>query len=109
MIHNFNFAGAPFRPSAQPPPSPMDEASALIKRYPNVSEIELARLINVYKELSALEMALMISDEDLALRMDRFSSDHRENLRIPFYQYAVLVVLGIVGIVALAWGAAIAS
>ena len=58
-----------------------EEAGDLIRRYPNLGEIELARLINLYREFSALDMALTMSDEELAPRLDRFSADHRSKMQ----------------------------
>jgi hypothetical protein len=100
-------------PAVQPPesaaPRVADEARKLIGRYPNLSEIELARLINLYRELPALDMALMLSDEKLAPNLDRFSADHRSKIRTPFRQYAALVAYLGIGLAALAWAAAFAS
>lgn len=79
------------------------QAVDLIRRYPNLSEIELARLINLYRQLPALDVALMISDDDLSPRLDRFFSEHRSKIRTPFRQYAVLVVLAVVGIATIVW------
>jgi hypothetical protein len=89
--------------------TPRDEAVELVGRYPNLSEIELARLINSYRELSALDMALMLSDESLAPKLDRFSSDHRSKIRTPFRQYAALVGYAVVAVIAVAWAAAVAT
>jgi hypothetical protein len=83
--------------------TPRDEAAALIRRYPNLSETELARLINLYRGFSALDMALILSDEKLAPNLDRFSTDHRWKIRTPFRQYAALVGYAIIAVVALAW------
>jgi len=94
------------QPQSQPP-RPLDESRKLITRYPNLSEIELARLINLYRDLSALEMALMLSDEKLASKLDRFSADHRSKIRTPFRHYAALVVYAVMGIAAVAWAAAV--
>ena len=35
--------------------APADEAAELIDRYPNLSEVELTRLIHVYSQLSAVQ------------------------------------------------------
>ena len=86
-----------------------EEAGDLIRRYPNLSEIELARLINLYREFSALDMALTMSDEELAPRLDRFSADHRSKIRTPFRQYAALILYLVLTIIALAWAASVAS
>jgi hypothetical protein len=101
-------AGSFEKPNS-PAPRTSDEARQLIKRYPNLSEVELARLINLYRELSALEMALMLSDEELAPGLDRFSSDHRSRIRTPFRQYAALVAYAVAGLAVTAWAAAIST
>jgi hypothetical protein len=88
-------------------PTPRDEAAALIRRHPNLSETELARLINLYRGFSALDMALTRSDEKLAPNLDRFSTDHRSKIRTPFRQYAALVGYAILTVAALAWTAAV--
>ena len=64
--------------------SPASEASELVGRYPNLSELELARLINLYRQFSALDLALMISDEELGPRLDRFFTDHRAKVNFRF-------------------------
>ena len=66
------------------PPGRVEEARELIGRYPNLSEIELARLINLYREFSALDVALIISDEQLGPKLDLFFADHRSKVRVPF-------------------------
>jgi dsRNA-specific ribonuclease len=96
-------------PPQAPAPRPIEGARELISRYPNLSETELARLINLYRELSALDMALMLSDESLAPHLDRFSADHRSRIKTPFRQYAALVGYAVVAIAAAAWAAASAS
>ena len=62
---------------------PRDEAAELIGRYPNLSEIELARLVNLYREFSALDTALIISDEQLGPKLDLFFADHRSKVESP--------------------------
>ena len=86
-----------------------DQASELIDRYPDLSEVELARLINVYRELSALDAALMISDEKLGRKMEKFFADHRAKLKTPFRQYAILVAIAVVGVAAVLWAMAVIS
>ena len=43
-----------------------------------------------YRELSAFDIATMLTDKKLASSMDRFSSDHRSKIRTPFRQYAAM-------------------
>ena len=109
MFQNLSARAFAFEQPASPPPRPVEEARELIGRYPNLSEIELARLINLYRQLSALDMALMLSDEKLAPGLDRFTVDHRSRIRPPFRHYAALVGYAVVGVVALAWAAKFAS
>ena len=91
------------------PLRPLDEARELIGRYPNLSEMELARLINAYREFSALDMALMLSDEKLAPSLDRFSADHRSKIRKPLRHYAGLVGYAVMGLAVLVWAIAFAT
>ena len=86
-----------------------EEAGGLIKRYPNLSETELARLINLYREFSALDMALALSDEELAPGLDRFSAEHRSKIRPPFRHYAALLLYAVLTVIGLAWAASVAS
>lgn len=109
MFQDFG-AVASARGRAQAPGSPsLEQAAELISRYPNLSEIELARLINLYRELSALDVALMISDEQLAPRLDRFVGEHRSEVKTPFRQYAVLVAIAVAGFALAAWVVAFGS
>ena len=70
MYQNFNSISAASGKAL----SPASEASELVGRYPNLSELELARLINLYRQFSALDLAQMISDQELGPRLDRFFS-----------------------------------
>lgn len=106
MFREFNSkvlarAGPPIEPQ-----TPAEEASALIGRYPNLSEIELARLINLYRELPMLEVALMLSNKRLAPRMDEFMERHRASIRAPFRQYAFLLAYIAMGLGVLVWALA---
>ena len=106
-----DFSGAvSARGGAPAPGSPaLEQAAELIGRYPNLSEIELARLINLYRELSALDVALMISDEQLAPRLDRFVGEHRSEVRPPFRQYAVFVAIAVAAVALVVWVVAFGS
>lgn len=108
MFRSFNASTVPFEQPRHPDPRPLDDARELIGRYPNLSEIELARLINVYRELSALDMALLLSDEELTPKLDRFSADHRSRIRTPFRQYAALLAYAVVGLAVVVWAVAFA-
>ena len=100
------------RQSAQqgsPAAAPANQVRELVSRYPNLSETELARLINLYRNLSALDTALMLSDEGLAPRLDRFSKEHRSKVRPAFRQYAGLLAYALLTIGAVIWAVIVAS
>jgi hypothetical protein len=101
-------ASAPERAGA-PASVALQQFSELIDRYPMVSEVELARLINLYRELSALDVALMVSDERFGPKLDLFFQDHRSKIRTPFRHYAILVAIAVAGFTIIGWAAAIAS
>jgi hypothetical protein len=107
----FECIGAKALPRAQAEPAgtSVEQARELIGRYPNLSEVALARLVNLYRNLSALDMALMLSDERIAPSLDRFSREHRSKVRKPFRQYAGLLMYGILTIGVVIWAVAVAS
>lgn len=88
--------------------APLEQVRHLVGRYPNLSETELARLINLYRNLSALDMALMLSDDALAPKLDRFAKKHRTDVRPPFRQYAGLLMYAVLTIGAVIWAVAVA-
>ena len=98
-----DFSEARFARAQLPPRPQAQEAAALLHRYPNLSEIELARLINIYRGLSALDVALMMSDASVAPHLDRFSTENRSKIRVPFRQYAMLAFLGFLAVATVAW------
>ena len=107
MFHEFGAKTLAPEPAEPEPVDAVPQVAELIDRYPYLSEIELARLINLYRDLSALDMALMISDEELAPKLNHFYKDHGRLLRTPFRQYAVLVGIAAVGtlvVLAATWG-----
>jgi hypothetical protein len=109
MFQNFSAQALSFERPQSPASRPIEDVRDLITRYPNLSETELARLVNLYRELSALDMALMLSDERLAPKLDRFSADNRSRIRTPFGQYAALAAYAVIGIAAFAWAMTFAS
>ncbi len=86
----------------------LQQASELVDRYPNLSEIELARLINLYRELSALEVALLMSDNDLGPRLGKFVEDHRSRVRTPFREYGMFVFITVLAAALIFWSVAFA-
>jgi hypothetical protein len=109
MFQSFSPGAHSFEQPQAPAPRSADEARELLRRYPNLSDIELARLIHLYRELSALEMALILSDETLAPGLDRFSAENRSKIRAPFRQYAALVGYAVIGLAVVAWAVSFAG
>lgn len=62
----------------------------LISRYPNLSEAQIEHLIGVFPRLGALDVALMMSDDNLGPRLDAFCSAHRELISPSLADYAVI-------------------
>ena len=76
----------------------------LVGEYPHISTEQLKELTERFPQLSALEMALMMSDDSLAGKLDRFRVEQRRRIRTPFSQYAVLVAIALGGLAMLAFG-----
>jgi hypothetical protein len=56
---------------------------ALLGRYPNLSEQELAELINLFPTLSILDQGLLTADDELSGKLSDFQTDHGRKLRSP--------------------------
>ncbi len=54
---------------------------ALLGRYPNLSEQELAELINIFPSLDLLDQGLMTSDDHLAGKLKDFHQEHGRKLK----------------------------
>ena len=78
-------------------------AMDLLERYPDLSKDELDQLISLYPQLSPVELALMISNEEIAGKLDAFRREHRRKFRTPFGHYAVFVGIFVVGLALIGW------
>jgi hypothetical protein len=67
-----------------------------LRRYPDISDQERTDLIGNFRQLSNLDIAFMLSDPDVAPRLERFRAEHKRDTRLPFRDYAMLLALGIV-------------
>jgi hypothetical protein len=67
----------------RPPSETTVRAEALLMRYPNLSEAELATLINLFPYIRILDLGLMTADDRLAGKLDAFSRDHGKKLKTP--------------------------
>lgn len=75
-------------------------------RYPNLSEEELATLINLFPHIRILDLGLMTSDARLAGKLDAFHRDHGKKLRTPISSLiAFLAVPTILVVAGLLWWA----
>jgi hypothetical protein len=57
-------------------------AEALLARYPNLSEQELAELINLFSRLTMVDQAVMAADERVAEKLVEFHRRHGEDLSV---------------------------
>ena len=77
-------------------------AETLINRYPNLSEAELAELINLMRRLPILDFGLMAADDQLAGKMEAFHQDHGDRLgpslvsAVTFFAVPAIIALGVI-------------
>ena len=64
---------------------------ALLGRYPDLGERELAELIDLFPKLRILDHGLMTADSRLSDRLARFEREHRNALRAPLSSLAVFL------------------
>ena len=75
------------------------KAEALLNRYPDLSEQELASLIRTFAHLPLLDFGLMAADERLGEKLDAFYRDHGYKLRPPVS--GVIWAMGVPAVIAL--------
>lgn len=91
---------------SRPPSETTVKAEALLMRYPNLTEEELATLINLFPYIRILDLGLMTSDDRLAGKLDAFHNDHGKKLRTPISSLiAFLAVPAILVVAGLLWWA----
>lgn len=69
-----------------------------LRRYPDLADEERTDLISGYRQLSNLDIAFMLSDPELAAKLQEFRVDHKRATRVPFRDYVVLLVLLVGGL-----------
>ena len=77
----------------RPPSETTVEAETLLMRYPNLSEGELATLINLFPYIRILDLGMMTSDDRLAGKLDAFHHDHGKRLGTPSSSLIVFLAL----------------
>lgn len=76
------------------------EAESLLIRHPNLSEQELARLIDILPRLPILDMGLMTADDRLSEKLAAFHRHHGDKLRAPtaalmwFLAFPIIAAIG---------------
>jgi hypothetical protein len=64
-------------------PALAKEVGDLLRRYPALEPRESERLLESFKALTLLDLAMMTSDESLRAPLDAFRRDHKRQLRPP--------------------------
>jgi hypothetical protein len=88
-------------PRPRPPSELTLEVQALLSRYPNLSEDELAALIRNFPHVPIRDVALMTADDRLSERFEAFQRDHGPELRpgvaslVIFLSYPAILVVGV--------------
>lgn len=67
------------------------ESVELLSRYPDLTSIELDRLIGMYPKIPMLQVALMSADEELAPKLEAFQKTWGRKIRTPIRQIAGLL------------------
>lgn len=93
-----------FLPQPREPSVIAARAEALLHRYPNLSEAELAELINLMPSVPILDFGLMTADPAMSTRLDAFYREHGRRIRAPIAPLVIflLVPLAVVALTA-AW------
>ena len=78
-------------------------AEALLNRYPNLSEKELASLVRMFPYLPVLDVGLMTADDRLAEKLEAFHRDHGRKLRAPVASLATFLVFPFLVALGLLW------
>ena len=78
-------------------------AQALLARYPNLGEQELAELINLFHYLRLLDVSLIAADERLSDQLADFRRDHGR--AVPMSRETLIMALALAAILVLgvAW------
>ena len=90
-----------YLPRSREPSVIAGRAEALLHRYPNLSETELAELINLMPRLPLLDFGLMTADPVMSSRLDAFHRDHGHKVRpTPGTVAALLMIPVTLGVAA---------
>jgi hypothetical protein len=82
-------------------------AESLLSRYPNLSEPELAELINLFPHLNMVARGLITADDNLGGKVEHFYRDHGAELGTLASGRMTLLAMAAVGVaIAFAWALA---
>jgi hypothetical protein len=87
-------------------PRPSDvavRAEQLLDRYPNLSEQELAELINLFARLPILDFGLMTADRRLSGKLDAFHREHGRKIRPTLASIAAVTAIPLVIVITVLW------
>lgn len=76
---------------------------AVLRQYPDVSRDEIHLLIAAYPRLSAVDLAHILSDLELAPKLEHFSRDHKSVTRTPLRDYVLFIVIAALSIAIIVW------
>ena len=76
----------------------------LLRRYPDLEPAETKRLVEGFRKLPILDVALMTADEQMRPRLDAFRRDYKRELRPPLWHYVLALALPSTLAATLAWG-----
>ena len=75
----------------------------LLDRYPNLSEQELAELINLFSRLPILDFGLMTADRRLSGKLDAFHREHGRKVRPTLASLAAVAAIPLVIAITILW------
>ena len=78
-------------------------AENLLSRYPNLSEQELAELINLFPHVNMVSRGLMAADDRMGAKVEHFYRDHGAKLDGGLGGRATLVALAAFAAVFIIW------
>lgn len=82
-----------FRSRLRPPSDLGLEFGRLLRRYPDLTEREIDRLVDLYPRLPMLELGLFAADDRLVGRLDAFRCEHRRRLRHPVSRLGIVLAV----------------
>ncbi len=78
---------------SRPPSALTVKFEALLSRYPDLSERELATLIETFPYLRVLDVGLMTADARLAGKLEAFHRDHGREVKAPLNRMLAFLIV----------------